>query len=152
MIADRMKLSNALKRDVSHLVEHHMFNYQQQWSDTAIRRWVARVGRENVPQLLRLRIADQRGMGSEAGLGNLLPLLERMEAVAARDNAVSIGDLRIGGERLMERLGLRPGPTIGVLLRFLLEAVIDDPSLNTPEKLVEMAERFYRTHLQAGGE
>ena len=43
-ILERLKLPNAVIREVAHLVSHHMFNYQDEWSDAAVRRLIARVG------------------------------------------------------------------------------------------------------------
>ena len=149
-ILKRLKFPNAEAERVSHIIRHHMFNYQEAWTDAAIRRFIARVGKENIPLVIDLRLADQGGAGISRGRGNraLLQFIERLEAVAREDNALSIKDLEIDGEQLMSKLQLEPGPQVGVILRFLLEAVIDDPALNTYEKLAEMAERFYRERLR----
>jgi tRNA nucleotidyltransferase (CCA-adding enzyme) len=42
----------------------------------------------------------------------------------------------------MQELSLRPGREIGELLRALLEAVLEDPSLNDRERLVELARKI----------
>jgi len=147
-ILRRLKLPTAAVREVCHLVEHHMFDYKKDWSDAAVRRLVARVGWENMPRLIQLRMADQRGMGGRSSGGLLLELLDRIEEAASREEAVSMEDLRVDGTQIMERLGLQPGPKIGVILRFLLEAVIDDPALNSREKLLDMARRFHESHLK----
>ena len=39
--------------------------------------------------------------------------------------------------------GISPGKTMGIILKELLEAVLDDPALNTPEKLLEIAEKLH---------
>ena len=51
------------------------------------------------------------------------------------------------GNDLMEVLHIPPGREIGVVLRFLLEAVLDDPAQNQRGKLLEMARRFYRARV-----
>ena len=38
----------------------------------------------------------------------------------------------------MQALGLPPGPQVGHVLARLLERVLDDPSLNTREKLLDL--------------
>jgi tRNA nucleotidyltransferase (CCA-adding enzyme) len=38
----------------------------------------------------------------------------------------------------MDKLGVSPGPIIGEVMRALLERVLDDKSLNTKEKLLEL--------------
>jgi hypothetical protein len=49
-----------------------------------------------------------------------------------------LGDLAIDGRDLLE-VGLAEGPEIGRVLRELLDAVVDDPTLNTREQLLERA-------------
>jgi tRNA nucleotidyltransferase (CCA-adding enzyme) len=47
--------------------------------------------------------------------------------------------LAISGDDIVTELGIPPGPAIGMLLDGLLEAVLEDPTLNTPERLLELA-------------
>jgi tRNA nucleotidyltransferase (CCA-adding enzyme) len=60
-------------------------------------------------------------------------------AILARRDALAIGELAIGGEDLMRELGLAPGRAIGDLLKKLVDRVIDDPSLNSRERLLQLA-------------
>jgi tRNA nucleotidyltransferase (CCA-adding enzyme) len=62
--------------------------------------------------------------------------------IMAEGAALTTRDLAIDGNMLMKELGLRPGRIIGVILETLLEAVINDPSLNEREKLLEMARKI----------
>jgi hypothetical protein len=50
-----------------------------------------------------------------------------------------VKDLAVGGDDLMSALGLSPGPLLGRLLALLLDRVLDEPSLNTPETLLRLA-------------
>ena len=47
-------------------------------------------------------------------------------------------ELAIDGRRVMDILGLGPGPRVGRTLDALLEKVTDDPALNREEKLVAL--------------
>ena len=47
--------------------------------------------------------------------------------------------LAITGDDLVAQLRIPPGPAIGQLLAALLEAVIDDPTLNSREQLLALA-------------
>ena len=58
--------------------------------------------------------------------------------VMTKDAALTVKDLAIGGRELMA-LGLTPGPGFGRILRALLEEVLDDPTVNTPETLTARA-------------
>ncbi|HVV88846.1 MAG TPA: hypothetical protein VHE35_37650, partial [Kofleriaceae bacterium] len=60
-------------------------------------------------------------------------------AILARGDALAIGDVAVTGAGLMRELGLPPGREIGRLQQLLLEAVLDDPSRNTPDALYALA-------------
>ncbi len=139
-VLDRLRFSGKERRHVVHLVREHMFHYTPEWTDGAVRRFLARVGRESLPDLFTLRRADRvaAGMGKDPSVG-LDELQQRIEAVIARDDAVSIADLAVDGRALMEGLGVGPGPQLGRLLGRLLDRVIEDPGLNTRERLLEIA-------------
>jgi len=51
---------------------------------------------------------------------------------------LKVTDLKIDGRDVMRILGIPPSREIGVILERLLERVLDDPSLNTREKLEAM--------------
>jgi tRNA nucleotidyltransferase (CCA-adding enzyme) len=53
---------------------------------------------------------------------------------------LEIGDLALGGWELIE-LGVRPGPRIGEVLRGLLDQVLENPALNTPDQLGALVRR-----------
>ena len=152
-IFDRLRYPHALRDDVAHLVALHMFQYDEHWSDAAVRRFVARVGRDRLDDLLALRRADQMGRYGAAHHGRLTPrlvaLAARVDAVMAQSEVLTVRDLAVNGNDLMAELGLAPGPVLGVLLRELLEAVLDDPSLNQRAALLAIAANFYRSRLAA---
>jgi len=50
--------------------------------------------------------------------------------------ALKITDFRVNGDDLT-KLGIPKGPEIGNILKQLLELVLDDPMLNTKERLLE---------------
>jgi len=135
----RFRYPNAMIDRVCHLVEEHMFYYTESWTDAAVRRFVIRAGEENLSELFALRRADIYGMAAlEPNWNALLPLHDRIEEVLARSRALSIKDLAVSGSDLIS-LGISPGKTIGIILKELLEAVLEDPDLNTREKLMEIA-------------
>ena len=150
-IFDRLRYPHALRDDVAHLVALHMFHYDEHWSDAAVRRFVARVGRDRLGDLLALRRADQMGRYGAAHHGRLTPrliaLAGRVDAVMAHSEVLTVRDLAVNGTDLMKELKLAPGPVLGVLLRELLDTVLDDPSLNQRATLLTIAANFYRTRL-----
>ncbi len=152
-ILRRLRFPNATIKQVSHLVAHHMFNYQEEWTDAAVRRLIARVGEENIEDLVALRRADQIGMcreNAETFPEGLARFAGRVKSVMEGERALTLKRLAVKGEDLMERLGIPPGPVVGTLLAELLASVLDDPGLNERERLLTIAERFYRERLTPG--
>ncbi|MBM3317882.1 MAG: CCA tRNA nucleotidyltransferase [Candidatus Eisenbacteria bacterium] len=138
-ILRRLRYSNEQVERISHLVYHHMFYFQTEWTDSAIRRFVRAVGLENIPDLIALRLADMAGNGRRGGDRTPMHrLLQRVEEVMQKDAALTVKDLAIGGHDLMA-LGLAPGPGFGRILRALLEQVLDHPELNEREALLAEA-------------
>jgi len=150
-ILERLRSPHSLRDGVSHLVAHHMFNFDEQWSDAAVRRFVARVGRDRIDKLLALRRADQLGRYGEEHRPRpsprLVALAQRVSAVMERREAVTVRDLAVNGSDLMTHLKLAPGPVVGILLRQLLEAVLEDPALNERDRLLNIAANFFRSRL-----
>jgi len=135
-IGRRLKLSTAERARVVALVEHHMFFYKPEWTDGTVRRFVKRVGADTLGALFALREGDVLGRGfDEDPERELGELRRRIAEVAASDAALRVTDLAIDGQDVMRVLGVPPSREIGVVLERLLELVLDDPSLNTRERL-----------------
>ena len=130
---------------VAHLVRHHMFWYQDVWTDSAVRRFIRNVGLDNILPLFELRRADNIGSGARAGkMYALDQLLLRVQEEIQRANAFSTRDLAVDGNDLMAELGLPPGPEVGHILKELFERVLDDPDRNTRESLLSLAREIHR--------
>jgi poly(A) polymerase/tRNA nucleotidyltransferase (CCA-adding enzyme) len=140
----RLRFGRDLTARVVHLVRHHMFDYRSEWTDAAVRRFVRAVGPECIADLFDLRIADNIGNGTKVGFPHYLEeFRSRIEAVLAAREALTIRDLRVGGEDVMRALGIPAGPRVGEVLDRLLEEVLEDPSLNERERLLRrIAEGF----------
>jgi tRNA nucleotidyltransferase (CCA-adding enzyme) len=138
-ICRRLKLSNDDRERVVAMVAHHMFWYTPEWTDATVRRFVQRVGAGLLPDLFALREGDVIGRGRgedpETELGELRA---RTGRVLAEKQALAIGDLAIGGNDVMTALGVRGGKVIGDTLKALLERVVEDPTLNQRERLLEL--------------
>ncbi|MDR2796336.1 MAG: HD domain-containing protein [Spirochaetaceae bacterium] len=146
-IMTRLRYPNAGIEETAHLVREHMFNYTNSWSASAVRRFVRRVGEENLTALFDLRRADSFGMlGTEPPPELSLDFRNRIDSVLAAGRVLSRKDLAVSGRDLMEA-GIPGGEKMGRILNSLLEAVLEDPEMNSKEKLLEMANRlFCRCH------
>ena len=75
-------------------------------------------------------------------LGVLSPEFEKIiSAEAKKKPCLSLDALAIGGAQLIS-LGLAEGKGVGAMLSALLDAVIEDPSLNEREKLIDIAKKL----------
>jgi tRNA nucleotidyltransferase/poly(A) polymerase len=141
-IMTRFRYSNSQIERVCRLVRCHMFHYDDTWSDGAVRRFIIRVGPENLDNIYRLRRADAYGMaGIETPPTNLAALISRVDKVMAGNQALSLKDLAVSGTDLIAA-GVRPGKYMGIILHELLETVVDDPASNNRETLLKIAVRF----------
>ena len=138
-ILRRWKLNKDTIAAVTHLIRNHMFWYQTDWTGSAVRRFVRKIGLENLPALFALRRADNIGSGARSPrLYALEDLWERVQEEIHHQVAFSIRDLAIGGHEVMNELGVPQGPLVGKVLSELFERVLDDPELNTRERLLEL--------------
>nr|MCR4954588.1 HD domain-containing protein [Treponema sp.] len=144
----RLKFPNAVVNDVCHLVKEHMFHYESNWTDGAVRRFLVRVKPECLEDLYDLRLADMYGMYDQKvdvryseSVRLLMELQERIKDVMKNQNALSLKDLAVNGKILMEN-GIPAGKQLGIILNELLNSVLEDPSLNTKEKLLEIAKNI----------
>jgi tRNA nucleotidyltransferase (CCA-adding enzyme) len=112
----------------------------------AVRRWVADIGRLNVPIVMRvasaLWTARRAASGPVPDAGAVRALYRRLLRSRFQD-PVELSDLAVDGDDL-RRAGIPPGPALGKILQSLLDRVIRDPSLNTPGWLQEEARRLYQ--------
>jgi poly(A) polymerase/tRNA nucleotidyltransferase (CCA-adding enzyme) len=154
-IMKRMKFSQAEIKRVKILIENHMFHYphvkedmteeekenieKHEWTDAAVRRFIQRVGEENIDDLFKLRLADAQSNPATAFKPEEITILQkRISEVRKQDMALKVTDLDITGEDLM-KIGVKKGPKMGIILNELLDMVVEDPLLNTKEKLIKKA-------------
>jgi putative nucleotidyltransferase with HDIG domain len=139
----RLRYSNTTINSVCHLIYEHMFNYTEDWSDAAVRRFIARAGEVNIQDLYRLRRADAYAFAAREADPRLLSrLAARVTEALISSRAFTIKDLAITGNDLIES-GIPPGKKMGVILNELLETVLDDPEQNTREILLNIARNLY---------
>lgn len=151
-ILHRLKFDKNVIHAVSELVYGHMYNYEPSiWTDAAVRRFIRKshisdANLENIHQLplFLIRKADRAANG--LGLSEISPrqynFEDRIKQVYMRSNALRIKDLDVDGSIIMKVFNLKPGPTVGHVLNYLLSLVIEDQKINTKKKLVEEASKY----------
>ncbi len=137
----RLRMNGDTVDLVARLVRHHLVYGLRRAGDGAFRRLMQRLGRENVPLLVRLVRADVAAHGRmpPEQAAEVEAILAHLEELAARPEPLTVKDLAVNGRDVMEALGIGPGPLVGRVLARCLEAVLDDPSLNTRERLLRLA-------------
>lgn len=142
-IAYRLKLSRSDQDRIFTLVRYHMFHYQAHQTDAAIRRFMRKVGISNLNDILDLREGDRLGSGARKTSWRLEEMKERM--MAQLNQPLAVTDLAINGHDLISQLGMQPGPEIGHVLDQLFEEVLENPDLNTADKLIKRAQELLTT-------
>ncbi|MEK7564578.1 MAG: HD domain-containing protein [Patescibacteria group bacterium] len=136
-IMERLKFPRKEIELVEKLVRNHMFfSDTEQITLSAVRRIIAKIGKENIWLLMNLRECDRVGTNKKETSYRLRKYHAMIEE-ALRD-PISVGQLKINGEYLMKELQINPGPRMGWILNALLEEVLDDPTKNTVENLSEI--------------
>jgi len=137
----RLRYPNALRDRVCRIVRHHMFQVGKA-DELRARRFLAKHGDDLAFQLVDHKDADYRGKPGRDGeppkedlakLAHFRKLLLR-----ERRNPHRLKDLAVDGSDLIA-IGIAPGPELGRLLHDLLQDVVEDPSRNTKDKLLERA-------------
>ena len=138
-ILTRMKFPVKTIEKVTKLIRWHMFfSDTEQITLSAVRRMIVNVGRENIWELMNVRICDRIGTGRPKEDPYRLRKYHAMIEEALRD-PVSLAMMKIDGKRVIEVCNIQPGPKIGFILHALFNEVLDNPKLNTPEYLESKA-------------
>ncbi|KKW20094.1 MAG: tRNA adenylyltransferase/tRNA cytidylyltransferase [Candidatus Adlerbacteria bacterium GW2011_GWC1_50_9] len=140
ILADLRFPTDTTEKVVSLVRTHMFFADPDLVTLSAVRRVIAKVGQENIKELLNLRICDRIGTGRPKEQPFRLRKYMSMVDEAMRD-PVSVSMLGIDGADLIE-MGEKPGPRIGWILHALLEEVLDDPKKNAEDYLKKRASEF----------
>lgn len=147
MAEDRLRKTFNLQRTrinrIHHLINHHMF--APFTTPKGARRFMHKVGDENVDDLLNLRQADQTGKGqtpdevdAHTGADQMRNLIEQQRV---KGETTGINAISVNGNDLLG-MGMKPGPEVGKVLTQLQNHVVDDPSMNDRETLLNLAQQY----------
>lgn len=146
----RLRASHALTRQVAALVRHHGTHPGPGWGDPACRRFLKHLAEDGLAleRWAQLRFADQtgKGFGEEPYRAGHDAMVARLQRLAAAAPPLRVQDLALDGRALMALAGRPGGPWLGQLQQHLVEAVLDDPELNRPEALGELAGTWLAGH------
>ena len=132
-----LRFDNDTIKAVSKLIELHLrfFGYSdQQWSDSAVRRYV----RDAEDQLLRLHALTRadvttRNRRKADRLAHAYDDLEQRIKVLQEQEELDSLRPELDGAAIMEILGLKPGPEVGAAYKFLMDIRLDEGEIGRAE-------------------
>jgi poly(A) polymerase len=131
-----LRFPNATIDDVRTLVELHLrfHGYGEGWSDSAVRRYVRDAG-HLLDKLNQLTRADctTRNAAKAARLGALQDELEERIARLAEQENLDAMRPALDGNRIMERLGIGPGPLVGEAYGSLMDVRLERGPIDEDE-------------------
>ncbi len=133
----KLRFPRRVVAEVTRLVALHPIDARRLRGDVDVRRLVRRVGEACLARLSALREAEIAAMpasqteSAAAQRAALAALRDRIDRVQRA------GVLAIDGATIMATLGCGPGPAVGAALHFLTDCVLEDPTCNTRQALIE---------------
>ena len=145
-ILNRLKFDNDTIDKVTKIVLYH--DQEITPTDSGVRRAINRIGDRIFPMLFPVRRADiyaQSDYHRGEKLNRLAYIQEIYDGILQRQECLNLQDLAVTGNDLMA-LGIPAGKEIGVLLKELLEIVLEEPERNTKEELLLISRERIRTN------
>jgi tRNA nucleotidyltransferase/poly(A) polymerase len=135
----RGRYSNQEVKQVTELIGMGVEPPLTLFSPNLLRRWLYRSNPDHLRSFGRIWLAkarwDRRSTGKDpAPVLDLLKALRREKRSGA---PLRVTELALDGRDLIA-MGLKPGPRFGEILQDLMERVLDEPTLNTKEQLLEL--------------
>ncbi len=139
-VAERLRLSKKERYKLVKLVRYHMFSVSELQTDKAVRRFIRKIGTENIDDILVLRTADRVGSGAQETSWRTELFKKRI--VEVQKQPFEIKDLKVTGHDVMQVLNIKPGPKIGEILKVIFEQVEDGKLQNEREILLEKIHEY----------
>lgn len=142
-VLDRLKFDNKTRNEVLELVLFHDATIAA--TKKTVRRWLNTVGYEQLKRLMEIRRADILAHApgtTDARLSDRDKILELANEIIAEQECFQIKDLAVNGHDICS-LGVQ-GPTVGDVLNYLLEQVLEENIENEHDALMEEAKRLLR--------
>ncbi len=129
----RLRFDSRTVDAVSTLVREHMSRFPF-LREPSVKRFVNRVGIENLEDLFHVQSADIQGSEPPHDFSKLDALKEEVRKVLNSGEPLTLKDLAISGRDLMD-WGMTQGKEVGSVLDYMLKQVLERPGLNTRDNL-----------------
>lgn len=142
-IGRRLRFSKKDQQRLVTLVRWHQFTVDERQTDSAIRRFIRNVGKENLADMLTLRTADRLGGGARETSWRLEQFKRKL--VEVQKQPFTVADLKVDGNDVMKALNLSPGPLVGRILDELFKEVEEDKARNKKAYLLKRIKPIAKT-------
>jgi tRNA nucleotidyltransferase (CCA-adding enzyme) len=144
-VLQRLKYPTRTIETVAPMVREHLLDEDARWTDGALRRFVARLGEPLLDPFFEFLEANRAARtDGERRRAQVQKLRQRIARLLAHRPPLSAKALALNGNQIMRVLGVGPSPAVGEATRFLIDQVLEDPSLNTPQRLTELLQTWAR--------
>lgn len=120
-ILSRLKFSRRDTDRILTLIRWHQFTVDERQTDSALRRFIRHVGKDNLADMLALRIGDRLGGGARETSWRLELFKKRLAEV--QKQPFTVADLKIDGFDVMKTLTIKPSPEVGRVLNGIFAEV-----------------------------
>lgn len=125
----RLRFPKKLIDTVAFLVQHHMVQYTPEWSDSAVKRFVRKMG-TLLNDMLELLDADWGSLKHKENFNLLNELKVRISKLKV-DKIISVQS-PIDGHEIKKILGIPEGPDVGRAKNAIVNAIIENIIPSTP--------------------
>lgn len=135
-VLSTLRFDNETSFQVIQLIHYHDATFV--CKKASIKRWLNKVGELQLSRLIMLREADIKGQKEDydrSRINELHEMTKLIDEIITYEEPFSVGHLAIDGNVVID-MGYKPGPIIGIMLRQLLEGVVEGTIDNTEEALV----------------
>lgn len=133
-ICERFRMSKKQTEKILTLIRWHQFSVDERQTDSALRRFIRRVGKDNLADMLALRIGDRLGGGALETSWRLELFKKRL--VEVQKQPFTVSDLKINGLDVMAEFNIKPGPIVGRVLNQLFTEVEEKKLVNERDALL----------------
>ena len=135
-IMKRLRFDNNTRNKVVELISYHDSTFQV--GKKYVKKWLNKVGEEQLKRLLDLKEADNKAQNLERSKDRINELQEikvLVDEVLQEQECFSLKDLAVNGTDVMEA-GVKQGKQVGEILNSLLDMVINGEIENNQDKLL----------------
>lgn len=145
-ILNRLRFDNKTIKETLKLIREHM-NVLDNPNNSNIKRLINRVGLDSIENLYSLQEADILSLKDPSvAIHKIVKMREVTNNILIAKEPLSLKDLAITGNDLINELGLSKGKIIGDVLKKLFNIILDYPDLNNKKDLLKEAKKIVESY------